>query len=216
MNLLNQKNIIALVSIIVVAGVGTYFYQQSCDQKEQTAKTALYQVQKTFESESATLTEAEKASGSKLDVDAKFPKTVAELNQLLSSNTNPERIQFEAALKLGTIYLEYSKDDSLNKAIEALKKVSNFGTTKFQKATAFFLLGTAQERANLAKDAADSFQKALNQDDEGLKGEVLLSLVRVNLKANNPTQAKTFSEKLNKEEPGSRAAQEAQKLISKT
>ena len=216
MNLLNQKNIIALVSFVIVAGVGTYFYQQSCDQKEQAAKTALYQVQKTFESESATLTEAEKATGSKLDVDSKFPKTVAELNQLLSSNTNPERIQFEAALTLGTIYLEYSKDDSLNKAIEALKKVSNFGTTKFQKATAFFLLGTAQERANLAKDAADSFEKALNQNDEGLKGELLLSLVRVSLKANNPTQAKTFSDRLNKEEPGTRAAQEAQKLISKT
>ena len=214
MNLLNKKNIIVLVSVLVVAGVGTFFYQQSCDQKEQAAKTALYQVEKIFQSEVTTLTEAEKATGTKLDVDAKFPKTVAELNQLLGGKMNSERVQFEAALKLGTLYLEYSKDDSLGKAIDALKKVSDFGTTKFQKASALFLLGTAQERANLAKDAADSFQKALNQDYEGLKGELMLSLVRVNLKANNPAQAKTFSDKLNKEAPGSRAAQEAQKLIS--
>lgn len=205
-----------MVSVILFGGVASYFYQQSCDQKEQSAKSALYQVQKTFEAESTSLTEADKSPGSKFDVDAKFPKTVSELNQLLTGKSSSERVQFEAALKLGTIYLEFSKDDSLAKAVDALKKVSDFGKTNFQKATALFLLGTAQERASLTKDAADSFQKALNQDYDGLKGEILLSLVRVHLKSNNAAQAKVFADKLNKEAPGTRAAQEAQKLISKT
>ena len=216
MNLLNQKNIIVIVSLTLVIGVGSYFYQQACDQKEQSAKSALFQVQKTFETETAALTEAEKAAGTKLDVDAKFPKTVAGLNQVLANKTTTEHVLYEASLKLGTMYLEYSADNSLDKAIAALKKVSDFGKSSFQKASALYLLGTAQERANLAKDAADTFQKALSQDNEGLKDELLLSLVRVNLKANNAVQAKAFSDKLNKEAPGTRAAQEAQKLISKT
>jgi uncharacterized protein YpmB len=59
MNFFTQKNIIIMVSITFVLGVGTYFYQQSCDQKEQTAKSALFQIQKTLETETAALTEAE-------------------------------------------------------------------------------------------------------------------------------------------------------------
>ncbi len=215
MNLLNKKNIILITSVVAVLGIGTYFYQQSCEQKEQAAKSALYQTEKTFESEISTLTEAEKVPGAKLDVEAKFPKTIAEINQLVGGKA-PERVKFEAALKLGSLYLESSKEDALSKAIEVLKKVTEYAKTDFQKASAFLLLGTAQERANLVKEATDSFQKALNQDYEGLKGELMLSLVRVHLKANNPTQAKAFADKLNKEAPGTRAAQEAQRLISKT
>jgi hypothetical protein len=50
----------------------------------------------------------------------------------------------------------------------------------------------------------------------GMKGEMMLAMVRVNVKTKNTTQAKAFADKLNKEQPGTRAAQEAQKLISKS
>jgi len=213
MNLLNKNNIIIAVSALVVLGAGTYFYQQSCEQKEQASKSALFQVEKTLQTESATLTEAEKTPGAKIDVDAKFPKTIAELNKLVSGSDTPQ-VKFEAGMKLGAMYLGYANDASFSKAIEAFKKVTEFGKTSFQKASAFYLLGSTQEKANLVKEAADSFQKALDQGNEGMKNEVLLSLVRVNVKANNATQAKNFADKLNKESPGSKAAQEAQKLIS--
>ena len=205
-----------MVSILLVIGVGTYFYQQSCEQKEQTAKSELYQIQKTIESEAATLSEAEKTPGTKLDVDAKFPKSISELNKMISSATAPALVKIEAGMKLGTMYLEYGKDDSLPKAIEVFKKVSELGKTSLQKSTAFYLLGTAEEHSNLLKEATDSYQKALTQNYEGLKGEILLSLVRVSMKANNPAQAKTFADQLSKEAPGSRATEAAQKLISKS
>jgi TolA-binding protein len=195
--------------------VGTYFYQQSCEQNEQSSKTALYQIQKSVESESGALTEAEKTPGAKFDVDAKFPKTVADLNKIIGGKETA-RVKYEAAMKLGTMYMEFAKDDSLPKATDAFKKMTEFAKTSFQKSTAYYLLGNAHERASAVKEATDAFQSALNQGYEGMKGELLLSLVRVSLKANNPTQAKAFADKLNKEAPGTRAAQEAQKLISKT
>ncbi len=215
MNLLSKKNIIVAVSALVVLGAGTYFYQQSNEQKEQAAKSALYQVQKTLETESTTLSEAEKAAGTKLDVDAKFPKTISALTEMLSGNADT-RVKYEAGVKLGTLYMEYAKEDSLPKTIAAFKKASENAKTNFQKATAFYLLGNAQERAAQIKEASDSFQSALNQNYEGLSGELLLSLVRVNMKANDPVKAKNYADKLSKDAPGSRAAQEAQKLISKS
>lgn len=216
MNLLNKKNIIVAVSAIIVLGVGTFFYQQSCDTKEQAAKSALYQVQKTLETETATLSEAEKAAGSKFDVDAKFSKTVAALNGMLSSATTDARVKYEAGVKLGTIYMEFATDNQVSKSVDAFKKASETAKSSFQKASAFYLLGNAQERTNQIKEAAESFQSALNQNYEGLNGELLLSLVRVNLRANDPVKAKAFADKLSKDAPGSRAAQEAQKLVSKT
>ena len=206
MNLLSKNNIIIAVSLVLVAGVGTYFYQQSCDQKEQSSKTALYQIQKSIETEAGKLSEAEKAPGSKFDVDAKFPQTISELNKLVSGN-DTARVKYEAAMKLGTIYMEYAKDEALPKAIDAFKKMTSFAKTDFQKSTAFYLLGNAQERMSLVKEATDAFQSALNQGYEGLKGELLLSLVRVSMKANNPTQAKSYADKLNKYASGTRAAQ---------
>lgn len=215
MNLLNKKNIIIVVSIVAVAGIGTYFYQQSCEQKEQTAKTELYQVQKTLESEAMALSESEKSPGSKFDVDSKFSKSVAALNQLISGKAS-SRSKYEAAMKLGSMYMEYAQDASLPKAIDAFKKMTETANTSFQKSTAFYLLGTAYERANSVKEATEAFQTALKQGYDGMKGELLLSLVRISMKANDAAQAKKFSDQLSKEAPGTRAAQEAQKLVSKT
>lgn len=216
MELLNKKNSIIIASVLLIAGVGTYFYQQSCDQKEQAAKSAFYQIQKTMETELTTLNETEKAAGSVLDVDAKFPKTVAALNELINDKKASGQVLFEASFKLGRMYLDHSKDDSLDKAIATMKKANEFAKTDFQKASSLYVLGGAQERANQVKDAADSYQKALKHDKEGLKEEILLSLVRVSMKSNNSAQAKSYSDQLSKEAPGTRAAQEAQKLISKT
>ena len=216
MNLFTQKNIILGVCAILVIGTGTFFYQQANDLKDQSAKSALYQIDKTLETETAALTADEKVAGAHLDVDAKFPKTVAELKQLISAKTETTRGLHDAAIKLGELYLQYSNDESLDKGIAALKVAEGFAKSNFQKASTLYILGNAQERAKQFNDAADSFQKALALGNDALKNELLLSLVRINMKQNNATQAKNFSDKLNKESPGSHAAQEAQKMISKT
>lgn len=214
MNLLNSKNAIILASGIAVLGGITYFYQQSVDQKIQAARTQFYQVQKTLESEMAVLTEAEKVPGARFDVDAKLPKSVAELRQLIDSAQITDQVRFEAMMKLASLYLEHSEESALKPSIELMKRYADAGKTAFQKSSIYFMLGSAQERSNLIQDAMDSYQKALKQEDQGLKSELLMSLVRVCVKGNDLAKAKSFSEQLTKEAPGSKAAQEAQKLIS--
>jgi hypothetical protein len=214
MNSINSKTIFIAGAVVIAVGAGTYFYQSSKDQKEQVARNELFQARQAVEAEQVALTEAEKAPGAKLDVDTRLSKSVKALNTLLESSTSTRHSKFEAALMLANLYLDYSEDQNLSKAIDLLKKSSEWAETSFQKASAFYLLGGALDRAGQNKDSQDSLQKALQQGDEALKNEILLSLVRISMKNKDQVQAKTFSEKLNKESPGSRAAQEAQKLVS--
>ncbi len=216
MNFLNKKNISIMVSLVLVAGVGVYFIQQSNEKKEQSAKSALYQVDKSLDAEIALLTEVEKASGSKIDVDVKLPKTVAELNKIVSDQSLTAQVLFEAAMKLGNLYSDHPTEHSFERAIAAYKKAISFAKTDFQKSTACYLAGMAFEQQGMLKESEEQFKTGLAVGYEGMKGEMMLAMVRVNVKTKNTTQAKAFADKLNKEQPGTRAAQEAQKLISKS
>jgi hypothetical protein len=206
----SQRNIGIIVGLLAVVGVGTYFYQQSMEKKEQEAKSALYKIQKTFQEENAAVPAAERDAGVTVDVDAKFSKTVSELNGMISSKTAPDRILFEAVLKLGTLYLDHNQ---FEKAAGILKNGSQFAKTHLQKATGQYLLGVSYERANQAKEALASFQAGLAENVDGLKGELLLGMVRMSLKMNDKEKAKLYSEKMNKELQGSKATETAMALV---
>ena len=117
---------------------------------------------------------------------------------------------FEASVKLGNLYLDHGQ---VEKAVPALKSTIGFAKTNFQKASAFYLLGSAQERANQLKEAIESYQQSISQGVDAIKGEAMLGTVRVELKLNDKEKAKLFVEKLNKELPGSKTAQEAEALV---
>ena len=202
-----------LVAALVFIGGGIYFFQQTTDKKEQEGKSALYKVQKSYDEELAALPEADRVENSSIDVDVKFSKTVSELKGMIAAKSLSPRVLYEASLKLGTLYMDHGQAE---KAIPALKDVAEFGKTAFQKASGYYLLGAAQERANLTKDALDSYQFGLAKDVDGLKGELLLGIVRANIKLGNPGQAKLYVEKLNKEAPGSKAAAAAESMIKGT
>ncbi len=207
---INPTTVWTIVGALTVIGVGIYFYQQTTDKKDQEGRSALYKVEKTFEEELSAIPQAERAPGLKLDVDTKFSKTISELNGMISSKTAPTRVLFEAGLKLGNIYLDYGKAES---AIPALKTTSGFAKSSFQKASAYFLLGSAQEKAKLLKEALESYQQSVAEGIDALKGEAMLGMIRVDLQLNDKEKAKLFAEKLNKELPGSKPAQEAESLV---
>jgi tetratricopeptide (TPR) repeat protein len=207
---LDQRKLGILVGAIIVIGIGVYFAGQASDKKEEAGKTALYQVNTTYEEEAKALPEADRAVGTTLDVDAKFPKTVSELNQMVTAKKEPARVLYEAGVKLGTLYLDHNQAD---KAVVIFKKVTDEASTKFQKASAFFLLGTSEERANQFKEALDSYQSGLTSNVDGLKGELLLGSVRTSMKLNDKEKAKLYLERLNKESPGSRSAEIASSLV---
>ena len=216
MNFLDKKSISIIISVILVAGVATYFVQQSQESKEQASKNALYQIQKTLESETASLSEVEKTAGSKINIEQKLVKTFGSLNEMINAKAETNQVLFQASMQLAGLYLDHPAEGSSEKGMAVLKKAVEFAKSDFQKVSAFFLLSGVQEQMGMLKEAEETLKTALNAGNESMKGELMLSLVRVSVKVKNTTQAKAYSEKLNKEAPGTRAAQEAQKLISKS
>lgn len=199
-----------LLGLMVVLGVGIHFVQQGRDQKEQEGKSALYRIQQTYDQELNALPEAQRPAGVTLDVDSKFPKTVSELNGMISAKKVSDRVLFDASMKLGTLYLEHNEPA---KAVNALKSMPDFAKTDFQKASAYYLLGSAQERAGLNKEAAESFEQGLKKKVEGLKGEFLVGLIRSLVKTNDVNKAKNYLEQLRKELPGSKALEMGESLV---
>ena len=129
---------------------------------------------------------------------------------MLNAKSAPDRILYEAALKLGTLYLEHGQSD---KAVIAFQKASTFASSSFQKASAYYILGVADERTSQFKAAIDAFQQGLSKNVEGLNGEILLGIVRSYLKLNDKQSAKLYYEKLNKELPGAKVTEMAQELL---
>jgi tetratricopeptide (TPR) repeat protein len=209
-NFLDQRKLGIIIGIIVVVGVGIYFTQEVSEKKEQEGKSALYKIQKTYEDEVKALSDADKAPGASYDVDAKLSKTVSELNGMLNAKSAPDRVLYEAALKLGTMYLDHGQAD---KAVAAYQKASTFANSSFQKASAYYILGVADERATQFKAAIDAFQQGLSKNVDGLNGEILLGMVRNYLKLNDKQNAKLYFEKLNKDLPGAKATEMAQELL---
>lgn len=210
MNSLDQRKFGFVAIALVVIGVGIYFYQQSSDQKEQEAKTALYQIQKTSEEETNALPAKDREAGVALDVDTKFPKTVAALQKMISDKSVSARVLFEAGLKLGNLYLAHQQPA---KAIAPLKTANQNAKTSFQKASSFYLVGVASERAQQWKDAIDAYQKGAAENIEGLKGECFIGLIRANMKAGDQAQAKLFAEKVNKDLAGTKYVETANQLV---
>ena len=209
-NLLDQRKIGIIVGALVIVGAGIWFFQESSEKKNQEGKTALYQVQQTFDTEYGALLPAEREIGAKVDIDSKLPKTVTALNGLLSAKTVSHRTLFEAGVKLGSLYLDHG---SAEKAATVFKNTTQFASSSFQKASGFYLLATAQERASQFKEALASYQESMNEGVEGLKGDDLLGMVRMSIKLGDKERAKLFLEKLNKEVPGSKAAETADSLV---
>ncbi len=209
-NLLDQRKIGIIVGALVIVGAGIWFFQESSEKKNQEGKTALYQVQQTFDTEYNALLPAEREIGAKVDIDSKLPKTVTALNGLLSAKTFSHHTLFEAGVKLGSLYLDHG---SAEKAATVFKNTTQFAGSSFQKASGFYLLATAQERASQFKEALASYQESMNEGVEGLKGDDLLGMVRMSIKLGDKERAKLFLEKLNKEVPGSKAAETADSLV---
>ena len=209
-NLLDQKKIGILIGALIVIGVGVYFVQSANEKKDQEGKSALFKISKTFEEEMKALPEDQRAPGTTFDVDAKLSKTVSELNGLINAKNASSNVLYEAALRLGTLYMDHGQAD---KATSALQKTTTFAHSNFQKASAYYVLGVSEERANRMKEAVAAFQEGLAKNVDGLNGEFLLELVRTHLKLNEKDTAKHFADRLNKDLPSSRAGVAAQELV---
>jgi tetratricopeptide (TPR) repeat protein len=206
----DRKRLTILGGVLVLAAVAVFFGQKWFEKKEQEGKSALYRVQKSLEEEQATLTEAEKAPGVALDVDARFPRTVAGLNDLLTGKTGGGRESFQAGVTLGSLYLDHLQTEKAQSVLEAGAAAAR---TSLQKASSRYLLGLAYEQGSKFKEALGSFESALSENVDGLKADLLLGAVRVSLAAGDSEKAKKFAERLSKDLPGSPASETAEALV---
>lgn len=209
-NWFDRTRLLITLGVLTLVGAGTYLYQSFSEKKEQEGKSALYRVQKTFEEESKSISDSERSAGAFLDVDSKFSKTVSELNQILKNRSSSERVLYEAAFRLGTLYLEHRQPE---KAASPLRDGVAFSKSGIQRASIQYLLGSALEQANQAKEALGAFQEGLSQNVDAMKGEFLLALVRVHLQRKDLEQAKMVSERISKELAGSPFAETAKQLL---
>jgi TolA-binding protein len=206
----DQRKAGILVGLVLVAGIVIFFAQQASEKKDQEGKSALYQIENTYQDELKAVPEADRAPGVTLDVDAKFSKTVAALTEMLTAKKASNRVLYDAGVKLGTLYLDHNQAD---KAAGPFKQVIADAGSAFQKGSAFYLLGVSEERATQFKEAMESYQSGLGANVEGLKGELMLGVVRMSVKLNDKEKAKLYLEKLNKEVPGSHSASLAADLV---
>ncbi len=206
----DRKRLSVLGVLLVLAGVALFFAQRYFEKRDQEGKTALYRVQMTLEAEQSALSDAEKTAGAGLDVDARFPKTVAALNELLSGKTGGGGQAFQAGVRLGSLYLDHLQ---FEKAQVALQAGASAAQSSLQKASAHYLLGLAYEQGSKFKEAVGAFEVALAANVDGLKGDVLLGAVRTSLAAGEVEKAKKFSERLAKDLPGSPASETAETLL---
>jgi TolA-binding protein len=208
----DQRKLGILVAAILLIGIGIYVTQETSQKKDEAAKTTLYQIETTYGDEEKAVPEADRASGVTLDVDAKFPKTVASINEVLAKKAS-EQLVYEAGVKLGTLYLIHNQ---FEKAANTLKGLTGSTGSAFQKASLYYLLGTAEEQMKQFKDAEASFEAGNGANSDGLKGELMLGIVRTSLKLNDKEKAKLYLEKMNKEVAGSHSAQIAASLVKGT
>jgi|GEM_PF-2450858 len=209
-NWFSRQRVVVLSLVVVLAGAGTYFYQRHMESKDQEGKAALYKVQKVFEEELKAIPEAERAPGLSLDVDVKFSKTVAELKGLIAAKSAGAQPLFEAAFRLGTLYLDFKQPE---KAAAALSSGIQFAKSGLQKASMQYLLGSALEQSLKLKEALSAFQEGMAQNVGALKADLLLAQLRTHVQLKELDQAKKISEELAKDFPGSKAADSASRYL---
>jgi len=148
----------------------------------------------------------------KLDVDSNFGEAISKLTAV-SEKYNGTRPAFEARLYLGNLYYNHGES---SKSLNWYVKASESANGSMEKAFAYSALGYAQENAGKNQDALDSFDKALNQGEGMIKGDVLLAVARNQTKLGKADQAKTTFDRIIKELPNTEFSKTAENLKAQT
>lgn len=197
---------IALAALLAV-GLALSFWSNQRQAQVTEAKNALFDVMKALDKDSAALApkapEAPKAEAgkapaqpnpadaiefAKLDVDAKFGATIEKV-KTLDQKFPSTRAAYEARLLLGKLYFDHQ---DAAKAMPWLQKAVESAPNKLEKTMALATLGYAQERAGDMKAAAETFEKAYQQGEAAVRGDVMLSQGRVALALNDKAKARSI------------------------
>jgi tetratricopeptide (TPR) repeat protein len=229
---LSKHSTIFVLVVAVVLGLGLVagYWMNHLEAKSDAARNALFLAGKSMSAELKAVEVAEKgatvqtikkdksspedaaaqASDSfafkKLDVDAKFPETVKKL-KAVEQDFGGTRAAFEARLKLGTLYFDHA---DYTKSLPWFEKAAQSAPGNFEKALALNSVGYANENLGKPADAVQSYQKALNLGEGGLKGDLLLGIARSYEALHDTAKARSTYDQILKDLPGSDHAKSAE------
>lgn len=228
--LLDNRRALAIGVLVVLAvAVGAGVLANLKERREAAASSAFFEARellvgeaKVVASELATTRAKTVAPGAKveeanepnpaavdfapLDVDAKFPKTVAKLREVARAHAGT-RAGYEAQLLLGQIYVRHGQPALGLPALEVAVQAAPAG---MEKALALRALGVAQENSGNAAGALNSYDQALKSGQDGLRADLLLSLARTQETAGKATEASATYDKVVAEFPGTDTARSAE------
>ena len=170
----NVKVVLGVGAAVLVLTALSVLLNSQSQKQEGLAKDAWYLGQKNYADELKAVSGPEgKKSG--VEVDQSFSKTVAAWSALITEY--PKTLSaFEARLALGELYAEHG---SFNQAAEWFAQATETAGNTRNRARAFFGLGFAREQMGQPAEAAAAYERAIQQGESVIHGELLLSLGRV-------------------------------------
>jgi TolA-binding protein len=144
----------------------------------------------------------------KLDVDAKYVQTLAKYRAVIEQYPGTQAA-FEARLGLGDLY--YAHGDSA-RALPVFQEAFDKTSGSHNKAVALSSVGYAQENQGKTLDALNTFQKALDLGETGLKGDLLLAIARCQEALHDTAKAKATYEQIISQLPNTESSRTAELL----
>jgi tetratricopeptide (TPR) repeat protein len=142
----------------------------------------------------------------KFDVDTTLAEPVKQL-QLIVTDFSNTRAAFEARLTLGDLYYNHGQAE---KSVKWYQEAADSAPGTFEKALAFYALGYSFENAAKPGEALKIYEKALNQGEVGLKGDLLLATARCYESMHDIAKARSTYDRIIAELPNTDYATSAQ------
>lgn len=228
--------VIGAIAIIVTIGAAVSFYTSRRDSRNEAAQSAFFLALKEHEAELKTVAQnlspaaaapvaatgkekkapaqaaqpkeatPEEALYKPLDVDAKFPKTVARYQELIQKHSGT-RAAFEALLALGSMYLEHGQ---ATKASPWFEKAVADAPNPYEKSLAGLSFGRSLESEGKYADAVAAYEKALGQAEASMKGALLLAIARNHELLKDGAKARATYDRILAQLPNTEAAKDAE------
>lgn len=221
--------VIAGVIGILLATVGTVTFINRSESRSEEANNALYQAQKSLEQETQTWANSLSPAPSptpgkaapthppnpnevdyrKADVDTRFPRTLQKLQGVIAKYPGT-RAAFEARMALGSLYYDHGEPAQ---AVSWYAKATGSAPGGYDRALAYASLGYAEENAGKAREALESYQKALSLGEAGInKGDLLLSVARCYELLKDSSKARSTYDQITSQMPNTEQAKTAEVL----
>ncbi len=224
-----RRYLVVLGGLLVATGIGGAVYMNYRDERSAVATDRLYLAQqglvtqlKDLAKRIAPATEQQvSAEGAqppaedegldavayqKLDVDAQLGESVERFRGVIQQYPD-SRAALDARLALGDLYFDHGE---AGKAIQWYRAAAESAPRGLDRALALSALAYAYENAKEFKSATDGFQKALDQGEPSLKGDLMLGLARSQELAGDPVAAGKTYDKIIEQHSGTPHAKTAE------